>query len=171
MFLDRLNELIEQKGISRKQFLDDVGLNKNTLRNWELNNTVPTKPILLAIAAYFNVSVDYLLGETDVKQVNSAAFSEAVLLSPHERKLIAAYRSRPEMQSSVNKLLDVQETDASQLLEKIKVRIAAGELNPTDGKIAAFGGYTKPKSEEEAERLVEIESLLKSIRESQKDSD
>lgn len=171
MFLDRLNELIEQKGISRKQFLDDVGLNKNTLRNWELNNTVPTKPILLAIAAYFNVSVDYLLGETDVKQVNSAAFSEAVLLSPHERKLIAAYRSRPEMQSSIDKLLDVQETDVSILLEKVKVRIESGELNPANAKIAAFGGYTKPKSNEEKERLAEIESLLKSIKEMQENAE
>ncbi len=110
--------------------------------------------------------IDYLLGRTDTPRGTLGDD-----LSDTEKKLIAAYRNKPEMQSSVNKLLDVQETDASQLLEKIKVRIAAGELNPTDGKIAAFGGYTKPKSEEEAERLAEIESLLKSIRESQKDSD
>lgn len=165
VFWQHFYELCSEDNISPNNVAKILGLSSGTVATWE-NGKVPHYKTLIDIADYFDCSIDYLLGRTDTPRGTLGDD-----LSDTEKKLIAAYRNKPEMQSSVNKLLDVQETDASQLLEKIKVRIAAGELNPTDGKIAAFGGYTKPKSEEEAERLAEIESLLKSIRESQKDSD
>lgn len=65
MFVKRLNELLKQNGISRKQFSEDVQINKNQVKRWEDNNAVPNRTTLTVIANYFGVSVAYLKGETD----------------------------------------------------------------------------------------------------------
>lgn len=65
MFYSRLKELIKKKGITKKQFCEDIEINKNLPKYWEDNNTIPTRTILNAISNYFNVSVDYLLGKSD----------------------------------------------------------------------------------------------------------
>lgn len=65
MFVKRLNELLKQNGVSRKQFSEDVQINKNQVKRWEDNNSVPNRTTLTVIANYFGVSVAYLKGETD----------------------------------------------------------------------------------------------------------
>lgn len=65
MFVTRLKELIKQKGITKKQFCEDIQINKNLPKYWEDNSTIPNRAILKAISQYFNVSVEYLKGETD----------------------------------------------------------------------------------------------------------
>ncbi len=68
MFTIRLKELIKQKGITKKQFCEEIQINKNLPKYWEDNHTIPNRTILNAISKYFNVSVDYLLGKTDIKE-------------------------------------------------------------------------------------------------------
>ena len=67
MFITILDNLISEKGITRKKLLEDLQLGKNNIKNWEKNNTIPNKVTLEAISDYFGVSVDYLLGKTDIK--------------------------------------------------------------------------------------------------------
>lgn len=166
MFWERLCELCNERNTKPTPFVKELGYSSSVVTKWK-NGVIPNGKTLQEIANYFDVSVDFLLGKTDEKQ-NSPLDEKGINLSSHEKKLIVAYRSNPEMQSSIDKLLDVQETDVSILLEKVRARIESGELDPTNAKIAAFGGgYAVPKSEKEKERLAEIESLLKSIKEMQ----
>ena len=65
MFWKRLNELIKSKKITKKQFCEDIQINKNLPKYWQDNNTYPNRTILNSIAKYFNVSVEYLKGETN----------------------------------------------------------------------------------------------------------
>ncbi|MCR4719205.1 MAG: helix-turn-helix domain-containing protein [Firmicutes bacterium] len=62
MFLQRLNNLISEKGITRNKLLLDLQLGKKSFVNWEQRSTIPSGETLLKIANYFGVSVDYLLG-------------------------------------------------------------------------------------------------------------
>ena len=63
MFLQRLNNLISEKGITRNKLLLDLQLGRNSFVNWEQRGTIPSGETLLKIADYFCVSVDYLLGK------------------------------------------------------------------------------------------------------------
>ena len=109
MFIERLLELISEKGISRKQFNDDVQINKNQLKRWETAGTVPNRTTLTVIAQYFGVSVEYLLGETDerAEKEKSPAGAE---LSEKDKKLVDAYhKSEPVIQATVDRILGIEE--------------------------------------------------------------
>lgn len=60
--LDKINELIEAKGISQKDLADYLGMNKNLISEWNSGKSKSFMQKLPQIAEYFNVSVDYLLG-------------------------------------------------------------------------------------------------------------
>lgn len=61
-FTERLTLLLREKHLTRKQFLDDLHFGKNQFTYWEKNQTVPNRSTLDAIAAYFGVSPEFLLG-------------------------------------------------------------------------------------------------------------
>ena len=65
MFIQRIKELLAAKGITKNKLLTDLHLGKNSFVNWESRGTVPSGEVLSKIADYFDVSVDYLLGNTD----------------------------------------------------------------------------------------------------------
>lgn len=107
MFIVRLLELISEKGISRKQFNDDVQINKNQLKRWETAGTLPNRTTLTVIAQYFGVSVEYLLGETDERAPKEKSPAGAELSEKHQRLITAYDKSEPVIQSTVDRLLGI----------------------------------------------------------------
>lgn len=67
---ERIKTLSKSKGISIKKLLSDVGLGFNTMAN--MKTSMPKADNLAKIADYLDVSVDYLLGRTDVPEINGA---------------------------------------------------------------------------------------------------
>lgn len=67
-FTDRIRDLLKNKNVTQKQFFEDLQLGKNTFKNWETNNTIPSGVVVVNIAKYFNVSTDYLLGYESVEE-------------------------------------------------------------------------------------------------------
>ena len=68
MFSTKLKELRSLKGITQEELANILGVRQQTIGKWELSITVPRLPMLQKIGAFFNVSVDYLLGRTDEPQ-------------------------------------------------------------------------------------------------------
>lgn len=62
---ERLKELRTEKRIGQIQLAKETGLSKSAIARWELGISEPTASALVALAKYFNVSVDFLLGLTD----------------------------------------------------------------------------------------------------------
>ncbi len=58
----RLGELIESKGLERKQVAKDLHIERRTLDNYINEYTLMNSDIIRRLAQYFNVSTDYLLG-------------------------------------------------------------------------------------------------------------
>lgn len=67
MFINRVMSLISERGISKNRLLNDLSLNKNSFVNWQERGSIPSSDTVKRIADYFNVTIDYLLGNTDVK--------------------------------------------------------------------------------------------------------
>lgn len=65
---ERIKHLAKNRGISVKSLLDGVGLGFNTMSN--MKSSMPKADNLAKIADYLDCSVDYLLGRTDVVEVN-----------------------------------------------------------------------------------------------------
>lgn len=62
MFITVLEELIRQKGITSAKTLSDLDMNKSSVLNWKTRGTIPGGDVLIKLADYFAVPVDYLLG-------------------------------------------------------------------------------------------------------------
>ncbi len=60
-----LKDLRTQKQIFQKQIANDLKIETNTYGSWERGNTEPPIDMLIALAKYFNVPVDYLIGNAN----------------------------------------------------------------------------------------------------------
>ncbi|NLC77487.1 MAG: helix-turn-helix transcriptional regulator [Clostridia bacterium] len=58
----RLKRLRMQKGMTQEQLAEVIGISRSALSMYELNQREPDLSTLIAIADYFSVSTDYLLG-------------------------------------------------------------------------------------------------------------
>lgn len=67
MFLENVTSLIAKKGITKNKMLVELGLNKSSFVNWG-NGASPSTDTAVKIAAYFNVSIDYLLTGEEKEQ-------------------------------------------------------------------------------------------------------
>jgi transcriptional regulator with XRE-family HTH domain len=65
-FVNKILFLIAKRGITKNKMLTDLHLSKNSINDWINRGTIPSGETLSKIAAYFNVSLDYLL-ETEQK--------------------------------------------------------------------------------------------------------
>ena len=64
-FSDRLKELRKSKDLSQADFAKQIGLSKSSINMYERGEREPGINTLEAMADYFNVDMDYLLGKTD----------------------------------------------------------------------------------------------------------
>jgi len=60
-----LKSLRQAKGITQKQLGLETGTSERGIQNYEMGVRKPTYDILLALADYFDVSLDYLVGRSD----------------------------------------------------------------------------------------------------------
>jgi len=65
IFAERLKELRIEKGMSMKQLAKAINVTDAAITYWENNLNEPKITYLKAIAIYFGVSTDYLLGLED----------------------------------------------------------------------------------------------------------
>jgi len=61
----RLKELRKEHKISQQKLAEHLDVARSTVAMWEVGPNQPDSDMLLRIADYFNVTVDYLLGRTD----------------------------------------------------------------------------------------------------------
>lgn len=65
MFYDRFRQLCERKGITCNKAALEIGLSNATPTKWKKTGATPVGETLDKIAAYFDVSTDYLLGKEE----------------------------------------------------------------------------------------------------------
>lgn len=66
----RLREIRKQRGVSQLKLAMDLHTNQNTISRYETGEREPGIAELIKLADYFDISVDYLLGRTDVPEMN-----------------------------------------------------------------------------------------------------
>ena len=67
---ERLKQCRKDKGLTQWQVAIYSDITDNTYQNYESMRREPKLEILLRIAVCLDVSLDYLVGRTDVKKVN-----------------------------------------------------------------------------------------------------
>ncbi len=67
---ERLRECRKDKGLAQWEIAVYCDISEKTYQNYELMTREPRLEILIKIADRFGVSLDYLTGRTDIKEIN-----------------------------------------------------------------------------------------------------
>lgn len=68
MFSERLKELRKKKGMTQIQFAEVFNISSGTIAMWETGKRKPDLETIKNIAEFFDVSVDYLIGNKQEKE-------------------------------------------------------------------------------------------------------
>ena len=69
-FCNRLKTLRKENNLTQSELGSKFHLNKSSISKYENGTQMPESDMLEKIADYFNVSIDYLLGRSEVKKDN-----------------------------------------------------------------------------------------------------
>jgi len=67
MLRERLKELREDLGLKQEDIAQKLNIGRSTYANYESGAVEPNIPILIDLSKIYNVSVDYICGNTDIK--------------------------------------------------------------------------------------------------------
>ena len=81
--MTRLKEIRESSGISQKDFAAIIGVPANTYNQWENGKRQPDPELLIQIADYFNVTMDYLVGRKNPPSDTQSEKSRAIRIPVH----------------------------------------------------------------------------------------
>lgn len=70
MAIFRLKELRKKRNLSQVTLAMELSMNQNNISRYETGEREADYATLIAIADYFHVSIDYLLGRTDNPKMN-----------------------------------------------------------------------------------------------------
>ena len=91
MFSKILTELIKESRISQSELASELNTHRQNVYQWVSGKTIPRNDMLLKIADYFKVSIDYLLGKekssvANKKQSNTNQDNSKQLVKCHLNK-------------------------------------------------------------------------------------
>lgn len=70
IFAERLEAMRVQKGLTTVQLSREIGVSKQAISQFEKAANYPHVNTLTALADFFGVSIDYLVGRTDNPEIN-----------------------------------------------------------------------------------------------------
>lgn len=70
---DRLRQLIQESSKTLRNIAAETGLSIATLSAWQTGKKIPQVDSVLPLCRYFNCSADYLLGLSNVRQIDQTA--------------------------------------------------------------------------------------------------
>ena len=109
MFYQIFLKLCAQKNVKPNHVTKAIGMSNATATDWK-NGRIPRDVTLQKLSNYFGVTVDYLLGKEQEKKPTARVLSLSDTFTPRETALVIAYRTHPNEQAAVDKLLDVPTT-------------------------------------------------------------
>lgn len=89
--LKNLKLLRAEKNISQQQLADVVGVSQQSINKYENHSVEPDIDTLIRISDFFSVSVDFLIGRTDVRIIPSNMTEYS--LTNKEKDVIDGYRA------------------------------------------------------------------------------
>lgn len=91
----RLEILLKENNMTAYRLAKNTHINTATFSEWKKGTYTPKADKLQKIADYFNVSLDWLLGNTDIRTVISKYNNEVPAQSPEITRLIKVAEKLP----------------------------------------------------------------------------
>lgn len=127
-FASMLKQLREQNRLSQKDIADYLGITRQAVASYELAKREPDYDVLKKLADYFGVSVDYLLGRANCRDVNAVTVGRNI-------DLIKGDRTYLELSQDISRKL------GALIFPEMLELYAKGERMPFVGTIKILAKY------------------------------
>ena len=103
--MNHLRLLREEAGLSQKKLAERINLTQQKVQQYEKGTYEPDITTLKSLAVFFNTSIDYIVGHTDIRRKIEPVKEYA--LSEDEQSLVNRYRALlPNQRRSLTMFLD-----------------------------------------------------------------
>ena len=103
--LPNLKLLRKESGISQQKLADTIGMTQQSINQYENHDTEPDIMTLCKLADFFETSIDFLTGHTDIR--NHIEPTSAYHLNADEGEVIDKYRAlTPKERARVAQVID-----------------------------------------------------------------
>ena len=117
----RIKSLREQKELSQLEFSKLLNISNSTLSQYEAGNRMPSDEIKKKIAQYFDVSLDYLMGVSDIRN----PYTEKSIEEEYKEEFKALEKFRQVM---INKGFNYENKTYEELAEIVVKHIKIQDL-------------------------------------------
>ena len=69
MLSERMKELRKANNLTQQELATQIGVSLGAIKHWEQNKGEPNTATLISMAVLFNVSLDYLVGRSPVRDL------------------------------------------------------------------------------------------------------
>lgn len=115
----RIKMLREDERLNQKELAKALNISNTTLSQYETGQRTPSDDIKIKLANFFNVSTDYLLGRTDIKN-QSEKISNAVEDDPELIEFWNELKEREDLQLLFKQTKNLSPKDIKQIIRIIK---------------------------------------------------
>ncbi|SFL61549.1 XRE family transcriptional regulator [Lactococcus garvieae] len=126
-FPERLKELRKEKGFTQKELAELVGFSYQNLQKYEKGIAKPLNKNLIKISDIFDVSVSYLLGETDVRKASSIYEIYEQLTEPRKKRVYDFTSSQLKEQIEENNIISLHHLVPYEVEEEQALSAGNGE--------------------------------------------
>lgn len=101
--LQNLKLLRQEYHISQQRLADAIEVSQQSINQYENHNIEPDIGVLSRIADYFDTSIDYIVGRTDIRR--RIEYTEAFHLNTNESEIITQYRALNDKEKACIKMM------------------------------------------------------------------
>ncbi len=110
MLHKRIKSERERLNLSQKELSKKMSVSQQTIASWEVARTEPSHENINALCNIFNISVDYLLCKTDIRNFDNIDEKFSELLN------------NPELLEAFKDLSSLSESDKKEIINYIKFK-------------------------------------------------
>lgn len=89
----RIQELREEKGLTQGNVAEAIGTSRTNIGRWEKGLNEPSYAFVVKLANFFDVSVDYLIGNDEERNQSPTPINTLSQLTDEERELLKFFRA------------------------------------------------------------------------------
>lgn len=105
--MNRIKQLRTEKGMRQIELAQILKIGQATMSNWEAGRSEPDYDALIEMSEIFGTSIDYILGNSDIKKAPSL---EDAGLSAEEAELLKLFRAAPSaLQDAALRVLEANQ--------------------------------------------------------------
>lgn len=119
----RLKLLRAEKRLTQKELAHELNISTSAIGMYETDKAIPNPVILQSIADYFNVSIDYLCGNTDIREKidTIGELVKSIAGDPELMDCVKALKDRQDVKVFFKQTKDLSPETLKQVLTIINI--------------------------------------------------